>query len=116
MDNFASENITYQLVAPCKHCKQAERAIQTFKAHMKSCLSGANPSFALTEWDRLIPELSITLNLLRNSHCNPKLSACSCIFGQFNFLATPLAPPATKIIAHIHPTKRGSWDLNDDVG
>ena len=35
---------------------------------------------------------------------------------EFNFIATPLAPPGTKIIAHVSPAKRGTWDLNSESG
>ena len=31
-------------------------------------------------------------------------------------MATPLAPLGTKVVAHVHPDKRGSWELNREVG
>ena len=113
---FDNEKITYQLATPYKHNKLAERAIQTYKAHFKAGLATVDPNFPLAEWDRLIPQANITLNLLRAARCNPRLSAYSCIFGTFNFMSTPLAPPGTKVVAHIHPDKRGSWELNGEVG
>ena len=114
---FQDERIDYQLVTPYKHRNnKAERAIRIFKSHFKSCLATTDPKFPLAEWDRLIPQANITLNLLRSSRCNPKLSAYSYIFGTFNFRATPMAPPGTKVVAHVHPSKRGSWDLNAEVG
>jgi len=117
IESFDEEQINYQLVTPYKYRNnQAERAIQTFKAHFKLCLAMVDPNFLLSEWDRLIPQTNITLNLLRNARCNPKLSAYSYIFGTFNFMATPLAPPGTKVVAHTHPDKRGSWELNGKVG
>ena len=27
-----------------------------------------------------------------------------------------MAPPSTKVVAHIHPSKKGSWELNGQVG
>jgi len=56
------------------------------------------------------------MNLLRNSRVNPKLSAYSYMYGEFNFRATPLAPPGTKVVAHVSLAKRGTWDLNGEVG
>ena len=56
------------------------------------------------------------MNLLRASRANPKLSSWSYLFGEFNFNATPLAPPGTKIIAHKDKGIRGSWDLNGESG
>ena len=106
IERFDEEQINYQLVTPYKHYNnQAERAIQTFKAHFKSCLAIVDPNFPLSECDCLIPQTNITLNLLINVHCNLKLSAYSYIFGTFNFIATPLALPGTKVIAHTHPDK-----------
>ena len=66
-----------------------------------------DPNFLLSEQDRLIPQTNITLNLLRNTRCNSKLSAYSYIFGTFNFIATPLALPETKVVAHTHSDKQG---------
>ena len=82
----------------------AERAIQTWKNHFKAGLASTNPHFPLTKWDRLIPQANITLNLLRTSRVNPALSAYAYVFGNFNFMATPLAPPGTKVVVHIEPT------------
>lgn len=47
---------------------------------------------------------------------NPKLSAYSYIHGEFNFRATPLAPPGTKVVAHVSTDKRGTWELNGEQG
>ena len=116
IDSFKNQKIDYQLVAPYRHCKQAERAILTFKEHFKSCLASVDPNFPLSEWDRLIPQTNITLNLLRNARVNPKLSAYSYIHGEFNFRATPLAPPGTKVVAHVSTDKRGTWELNGEQG
>ena len=59
---------------------------------------------------------NITLNLLRTSRGNPKLSAYAYIFGNYDFSATPMAPPGTKVVAHTSPDNRGSWELNGEVG
>ena len=41
----------------------------------------------------------------------PKLSAHAQVHGSFDFNATPLTPPGTKIIIHEKPSVRGSWSL-----
>jgi hypothetical protein len=51
----------------------------------------------------------ITLNMLRTSRINPKLSAATHIFGQYDFNRAPLAPPGTRIIAHETPERRRTW-------
>jgi hypothetical protein len=52
----------------------------------------------------------MTLNLLRPSQRNPKVSAYTMLEGNFDFNATPLAPPGIKVIIHEKPAQRGSWD------
>ena len=60
-------------------------------------------------WDKLIPQEIITLNLLRDSHLNPRLSAYSQLHVAFNFNRTPLAPPGTKVLVHEVPEIRETW-------
>jgi hypothetical protein len=60
-------------------------------------------------WDRLLPQAVITLNMLRTSRINPKLSAATHIFGQYDFNRAPMAPPGTRIIAHETPNRRSTW-------
>jgi hypothetical protein len=93
--------VDYQLAPPHMHRQNsAERAIQTFKNHFLAGLATADPNFPIAEWDRLIPQAVLTLNLLRNSRINPKLSAYAFLFGNFNFNKKPLAPPGTKVVVH----------------
>lgn len=58
----------------------------------------------------------LTLNLLRTSRINPKLSAYAQLFGQYDYNRSPIAPPGTKIVAHVKPSVCGTWDLNGEQG
>jgi hypothetical protein len=69
-----------------------ERAIRTFKNHLIANLCTIDSHFPLTDWDRLLPQTTLTLNLLRSSRIHPSLSAHASLFGQFNFNRTPIAP------------------------
>ena len=60
-------------------------------------------------WDEIIPQSEDTLNLLRTSRINPKLSAYASLESEFNFNTTPLAPPGTKALIFIDPTQRKTW-------
>ena len=107
---MTKKQIEYQLVPPHNHrANLAERAIQTFKKHFKAGLATCNPLFPLAEWDRLLDQANITINMLRSARVNPKLSAYAYVFGEFNFSATPLAPPGTKVVSHHKPDQRKSW-------
>ena len=102
--------IAYQLVPPHIHRRNAaERAIQTFKDHFISVLCTADPKYPAKEWDRLLPQAELTLNLMRNCRFNPKLSAYAALHGPFDFNKTPLAPPGTRITIHEKNDKRPTW-------
>jgi hypothetical protein len=67
-------------------------------------------------WDRLLPQAVITLNMLRTSRINPKLSAATRIFGQYDFNRAPLPPPGTRIISHETPNRRQTWAPHGQYG
>ena len=60
-------------------------------------------------WCCLIPLATTTLNLLRPSQINPKLSDKALLNGAFGYNKTPLAPPSTKVLLHETPNKSGTW-------
>ena len=111
LKTFLSDNqVDFQLVPPHAHRRNsAERAIRVFKNHFIAGLCSTDPSFPLHLWDRLLPQALLTLNLLRSSHINPKLSAQALIHGSFDFNRTPLAPPGTKVLIHTKPNTRETW-------
>ena len=103
-------NVQYQLVPPHVHRRNAaERAIRTFKNHFLSVLATADPNFPVSEWDRLLPQAELTLNLLCPCCLNPRLSAYAFLFGLFDFNRTPLAPAGTRVLVHEKSRQRASW-------
>ena len=109
-DYLTKKGIQYQFVPPQQHrANAAERAIRTFQNHFIAILCSCDPSFPLHLWDRLLPQAVITLNLLRTSTINDRLSAYAQVHGAFNFSSTPLGPPGTKVIVHEKPSQRGTW-------
>jgi hypothetical protein len=95
------QDITFQLVPPYSHRRNsAERAIRSLKDPLIAGLCSTETSFTMHLWDRLLPQAFITLNMLRTSRINPKLSAATHIFGQYDFNRAPMDPPGTRIIAH----------------
>jgi hypothetical protein len=104
------QDITFQWVPPYSHRRNsAERAIRSFKDHLIAGLRSTDKSFPMHLWDRLLPQAVITLNMLRTSRINPKLSAATHIYGQYDFNRAPMAPPGTIIIAHETPNRRRTW-------
>ena len=54
-------------------------------------------------------QINITLNLLRTSRTNPKISAFSQIHGTFDFNKTPVALLGCKIIIHNRANECRTW-------
>jgi hypothetical protein len=72
------QNITFQLVPPNSHRRNsARRAIRSFKDQLIAGLCSTDKSFPMHLWDILLPQAVITLNMLRTSRINPKLSAAT---------------------------------------
>jgi hypothetical protein len=114
---FTVNNITYQLVPPhCHRRNAAERTIRTFKEHFLAGLSSVDPSFPMHLWDRLLPQEEISLNLLRTYRMHPQLSATAHYHGLVDYNKTAFAPPGCKIIAHKKPGKRRTWDPHGQHG
>ena len=114
---FVRHQVDFQRVPAHQHRRNAaERAIQTWKAHFISCLATTDPTFPLNAWDYLLPQCDITLNLLRSSRRQPRLSAYACLFGNFDFNRTPLSVPGTKVAAHDPPSQRYTFAPHGTVG
>ena len=103
-------HIDFQLVPPGNHRRNAaERAVRTAKNHLIAGLCSCNKDFPLHLWDELLPQAELTLNLLRGSRINPKLSAWAQVNGPFDFNRTPIAPPGIRVLAHEKPDNRTTW-------
>jgi len=104
------EGVDFQLTPAGTHRHNAaERAIRTLKNHFIAILCSPDPEFSLHLWDRLSPQALTTLNLLRGSRINPKLSAYAQLNGAFDFNRTPMGPPGTRVLVHELPEARGTW-------
>ena len=119
MDNQCSKTIqkfiesnkaNIQLVNPNNHqVNAAERAIQMWKNHWIAGLGTLDPNCPLQLWCQFIEQGQDTLNMLRTSRVNPKLSAYAILDGQFDYDRTPLAPVGTKALVFLDPKKRTTW-------
>jgi hypothetical protein len=58
------KGLDYQIASPGDHrLNHAERAIQTFKNHFIAILYGTDSNFPAKQWDRLIKQAVMTLNM-----------------------------------------------------
>ena len=126
LDNEASDalkqyirkqEIQFELMPPGNHRRnQAERAIQTFKAHLIAILAGVDNKFPLSLWCHLLEPTELSLNLLRQSKVVPKISAFAHIHGHHDYMKKPFAPLGCTIEANINPGDRNTWDTRSNAG
>ena len=107
---FKSENTQWQLVLPNLHRNNdAEKAIGTFKDHLITIICSCDPKFPMHVRCRFFQQGTTKLNLLRQSHINPRLSSEAQLNGAYNYNKSPLAPLGTRVIVNKNPEKRGTW-------
>ena len=107
-----AKDIVVEYVPPNNHrANNAERAIQDGKCHIIATWCTTHPSFPLDLWDLTLPQIELTLNILRPFKPNPAQSAYEGIYGsKYDFMAHPIAPLGTLVVIHEKPAQRASWD------
>ncbi len=83
-------------------------AIQTFKGHFISVLAGVVDGFPINQWDELLPQTILTLNLLRQSNAAPNISAYAYPYHHwsFDYNHMPIAPMGCVVQLHIKSGQR----------
>jgi hypothetical protein len=89
---ITKNGMTHELVPlDCHHCIIAEWAIQAFKNHFISILSGVDNRFLLLLWCHLMQPAELTVNVLQQSNVAPKVSAYTHDHEQHNYMICPFA-------------------------
>jgi hypothetical protein len=93
LDTIEEQGLEWELVPPHNHRRNvAEQAIQIAKGHIIANIMGCDPTFPLKEWHRILPQIEMTLNMLRASNVRPMISAHAYVYGQHDYNGMPLAP------------------------
>ena len=103
--------LTHQKVPPHNHrANAAESAINNFKCHFISMLSGADPLCPFGLWDEFLPQAELTINSLRPFGPDPSISAHEGIFGEpYDFTAHPIGPIGHAVLCFAASSARTSW-------
>ena len=102
--------IKYQLVPLNLHRQNtAKNTIQTFRAHLITCLCASYTLYLFKEWDILLPQATFTLNLIHNCRFNPKLSAHAALHDTFDYNKIPLTPLGTIYLVNEKTTNSCTW-------
>lgn len=114
---LAESQIQTQLVPPSNHrANKAERAIRTFKNHFIAALSGLPSQFPQAQWDHLLPQIELTLNLLRRCRIKPQISAWEAVNGAYSYSKHPIAPLGTPILIFDAPDARRTFAAHGAPG
>ncbi len=101
---ITKKGMTHKLVPlDCHHCSIAKRAIQMFKNHFVSILSGVDNRFPLSLQCHLVQPAELTINLLQQSNIAPKVSAYAHVHEQHKYMKCPFAPLGCAVVAHVKP-------------
>ena len=90
----------------------AERALKTYKSCMKSTTASLPPTSLISLWCRLLPQVDISVNIVRKCRQNPLMFAWTAMEGEYHFDSTPIAPPGTEILMHKKPGRRQNFGYN----
>jgi hypothetical protein len=74
-----------------------------FKGHFISVLAGVADGFPINQWDELLPQTILTLNLLCQSNVAPNISAYAYHHGSFDYNRMTIAPMGCAVQFHIKP-------------
>jgi len=105
------QQVNIQLVEPHNHrVNAAETAVKAVKYHMLAALATIDPTCPLQLWDKFLPQIQDTLNLLRTSRRDSSVSAYQEMEGDFDFNKTPMAILGLRALAYVDPTIRAAWE------
>ena len=106
------QNTDVQYTAPGRHCAPAEKAVQTYKSCFKSTTASLPPDFPISYWCRLLPQIDLSVNIVRPCRQNPKLSAWAAMEGEFHFDSRPITSLGTAVLIYKHPGNRTTFGHN----
>ena len=128
MDNKASaavttwltnNNIQYQTVAPGAgghRANRAERSIQTGVNHFLSTIATTDADFPIRAWCYTIEQMEMTLNMIRPTNINPKISAFTILYGEWSYDAHPILPVGWRSLVFEDPADRRKYSYHGVEG
>ena len=110
LETIEGYDIEWELTPANNHRMNiAERAIQTAKGHIIANMLGVDENFPMQEWHRLLPQIELTLNMLRASHVRPTISAHTYVHGIHDYKKMPLGPLGCATQSFVDPDQRKSF-------
>ena len=73
-----------------------------------SIIVGVSDNVPKDLWDRLLPQVEVTINFLRQSNTTPTMSDYAHMIGLFDYNKMTLAPLGYQVQVHEKTDKRGT--------
>ena len=89
----------------------AETAVKAAKYHLIAGLATTDKECPIQLWDKFLPQVEDTMNMLCTSHNIPGILAHEDLHGKFDFNRTPMAPIGTKGLAFISSKKTKTFSF-----
>ena len=106
-----------ELVPKGQHRRNlAERALKTWKSHTIGALSRVADTPPLGQWDELLPQLNMQVNLLRFSNVNPMVCSFNVFNGAHDFNRHLLSPLGVDIHMLENSEKRKTLGVRSKPG
>ncbi len=112
-DFIKSQQTTLQYTPPdIHHTNSAKMVIRMWKNHPTAGIASLPKSYPVANWCCLTNQCNYTVNMLQPCCQNPALSTFEAMEGSFSFDATPMAPPGTKVLVHLKPSRQKFWSFH----
>jgi hypothetical protein len=86
------------------------------KGHIIANFLGCDESFPSREWHRLLPQIEMTLNMLRPANVRPTVSAHTYLYGLHDYNKMPLGPLGCKVQCFVDPDNRRLFGAHSTAG
>ena len=90
----------------------AERSLQTYKSCIKSTIASLRPTFPIALWCKLLPQINLSINIVRKCRQNPLLSVWAAMEGKYHFDLTPILPAGSEMLMHEKSIRRWTFGYN----
>jgi hypothetical protein len=116
-DLLTTMDMTWQTVTTdTKRRNTAERAMRTAENQLICTFKGADKSLKPSQYFRLIPHAEKVLNMLRQCHLFPHMSADEALHGPHDFNAMPMAPPGHPVVSYDDAVDRNLLAAHGTLG
>ena len=88
----------------------AEVDIQATKQHFLRIIAGVETNLPMNQWEHLLPQSELTLNLLQQSNTTPTVSAYAAMFGPFKYNRIPRGLMRCAVLINEKSNTRTTWD------